>query len=65
MRVGRIISLPNEYSHFGRVLDESGTGYTVDKGDIPKGAKVDDEVAYKVEIWSNDSGLAYELTEDT
>ena len=57
MRVGQIISLPDDYSQFGRIKDEDGRAYTVEKGQIPSNAKVGDNFAYKVEIWSNDSGL--------
>ena len=64
MRIGRIISLPNEYSQYGRILDRSGSAYTIEKGEIPKGAEVDDEYAYKVELYGNDSGLAYALKEE-
>ncbi len=65
MRIGKIIALPDAYSRFARVSDETGTGFTADAGDIPKGAKLGDDVAYKVEIWGNDSGLAYELETET
>lgn len=64
MRVGQLISLPNSYSQFGRIKDEDGRAYTVEKGQIPGGAKVGDNFAYKVEIWGNDSGVAFDLKED-
>ncbi|HYX35451.1 MAG TPA: hypothetical protein VE954_20340 [Oligoflexus sp.] len=60
MRVGTVISLPNDYSRFARVQDADGTSYTADPSVLPKGAKEGSEVAYKVEIWSNDSGLVYD-----
>lgn len=64
MRVGTVLSLPDEYSHFGRIMDGSGVGYTVDEGDLPEGTDEGDQFAYKVEIWGNDSGLAYDLRKD-
>ena len=64
MRVGQFISLPNEYSRFGRVRDEYGTTHTVDSGQVPEGADTDSNYAYRVEIWGNDSGLAYDIQED-
>lgn len=64
MRLGTIISTPNEYSRFGRILDGSGVGYTVESGDIPEDAEDGDEYAYKVELWGNESGLAYNLREE-
>lgn len=64
MRLGKIISLPNEFSRFGRVLDPSGVGYTIEPGNVPEDVEEGDEVAYKVEIWGNDSGVAYDLKED-
>ncbi|MEZ4742225.1 MAG: hypothetical protein R3B45_07245 [Bdellovibrionota bacterium] len=63
MRVGKLQSIPNEYSDFGRVIDEKGSSYTVERGDVPKGAKVGDEFAYKVEIWGS-GGLAYDLKDN-
>ncbi|NRA43352.1 MAG: hypothetical protein HRU09_00170 [Oligoflexales bacterium] len=64
MRVGTVISAPNEYSRFGRILDGTGVGYTVEAGDLPEEVEEGDELAYKVEIWGNDSGLAFDLQED-
>lgn len=64
MRLGTIVSVPNEYSNYGRILDGSGVGYTVEAGDLPKGAEVGDEAAYKVELWGNESGLAYDVKEE-
>ena len=64
MRLGKVISLPNEYSRFGRILDGTGVGYTVEAGDIPEGVDIGDEYAYKVVIWGNDSGIAYDLREE-
>ena len=59
MRIGTLLSLPNEYSRFARIKDNDGVGYTVDPSDLPKGIEEGDGVAYKVEIWENDSGLVY------
>ena len=64
MRVGTLISAPDEFTRFGRVIDGTGVGYTVEGSDIPEDLEEGDEVAYKVEIWGNDSGLAYNLEED-
>lgn len=64
MRIGKIISLPNTYTQFARIKDEDGRAYTVDPGYLPKGTEEGDELAYKVEIWGNDSGLAYDLEEE-
>lgn len=61
---GVLVGLPNEYSQFGRVKDPSGNSYTVEKSQIPEDASEGDEVAYRVEIWGNDSGVAYDLKED-
>ncbi len=60
MRVGTVLSLPNEYTRFARVQDADGNSYTADPSVLPKGVKEGSELAYKVEIWSNDSGLVYE-----
>jgi len=64
MRVGTLISVPNEYSHYGRIIDKYGIAYSVEEGDIPDDAKVGSQHAYKVEIWGNDGGLAYGLEEE-
>ncbi len=64
MRLGTIISLPNDYSRFARIKDADGVGYTADAGVLPKGAKEGSDVAYKVEIWGNDSGLVYDVKEE-
>ena len=64
MRLGTLISMPNEYSRYGRILDSSGAGYTVEPGDIPVDADEGDQLAYKVELWGNESGLAFGLHED-
>lgn len=64
MRVGTLLSLPNEYSKFARIKDADGTSYTADPSVLPKGVKEGSDLAYKVEIWSNDSGLVYEAKED-
>lgn len=63
MRLGTIISAPNDYSRFGRILDPSGVGYTVEPGAIPENIEEGEEVAYKVEIWGGDSGIAYDVKE--
>ena len=52
------------YTQYARIKDDDGRAYTVDPGYLPKGAEVGDEMAYKVEIWGNDSGLAYDLEEE-
>ena len=64
MRIGKIISMPNEYTQYARIREPDGRSYTVDKGELPKGAKEGSEYAYKVEIYGNDSGLAYNLKDD-
>ena len=61
MRTGILISVPNQFSRFGRVLDGYGVGYTVEAGDIPEDVKEGDKVAYRVELWGGDSGLAHDL----
>ena len=61
MKLGTLVSLPNEYSRFGRIRDAYGVTYSVEEGHVPPDAKEGDELAYKVEIWGNDSGLAYQL----
>lgn len=63
MKIGTIINLPNNYSHFGRIADEYGNQYSVDNSQIPENTELGEEFAYKVEIWGNDSGLAYDLKE--
>ena len=60
MRIGTILSMPNEYSRFARIQDQDGIGYTADPSILPKGAEEGSELAYKVEIWGNDSGLVYD-----
>ena len=61
MRVGTLVSLPDEYSQFGRIVDHTGMGYTLEKGDLPDGVEVGDQLAYRVELWGGDSGLAYDV----
>lgn len=63
MRLGKIISLPNEFSRFGRILDTSGVGYTIEPGEISEDLEEGDEAAYQVEIWGGDSGLARNVKE--
>ena len=66
MRIGTVISVPDEYTRFARIKDEDGVGYTVDPSHYPEDEEpdIDDEYAYKVEIWENDSGLVYWMEED-
>ncbi len=64
MRLGTILSLPDEYSQYARIKDRDGSSYTVDAGQVPKNAKIGDKYAYKVELWENGGGLAYELKEE-
>lgn len=64
MRVGTIIGLPDAYTRFARIRDKDGSAYTVEVGEVPATAKIGDDFAYKVEIWSNDSGLAHSLKEE-
>ena len=64
MRIGTVISIPNEYSQYGRVLDENGIAYTVEPDKIPDAAEIDDDLAYKVELWGNDSGLIFDADFD-
>ena len=64
MRFGTVIAIPNDYSRFARVLDENGIAYTLEPDKIPEDTNVDDELAYKVELWANDSGLVYDADED-
>ena len=63
MRVGTMVAIPNEYSQYGRIVDEFGTGFSIEAGDVPEKAEPGKKYAYKVEIWSGDSGLAYDLKE--
>ncbi|WP_176736391.1 hypothetical protein [Oligoflexus tunisiensis] len=62
MRIGTVLSLPNEYSRFARVQDADGSSYTADPSVLPEGVKEGSELAYKVEIWGNDSGLVYDAS---
>ena len=64
MRLGTLLSLPDGYTRYGRIKDNDGTAYTVDAGALPKDAEVGDDVAYKVEVWGNDSGLVYAVKDD-
>ncbi|MBP6217547.1 MAG: hypothetical protein KA436_03050 [Oligoflexales bacterium] len=63
MQVGTLIARPDQYSHFGRLRDTYGNQYTVESSQIPQGSDVGDKLAYKVEIWGNESGIAYNLEE--
>ncbi len=64
LRFGTIIAMPNNYSQYGRVLDDNGLAYTIEPHNIPDGADEDTDLAYKVEIWENDSGLIHYAEED-
>lgn len=65
MRFGTIIAVPNTYSQYGRVLDEhNGIAYTAEPQKLPEDVEEDDDVAYVVELWENDSGMAYLVEED-
>ena len=64
MRIGQLIGVPDAYTQYARIKDEDGLPFTVEPGEVPKGAKLGDNFAYKVDIWTNDSGLAYGLRED-
>ncbi len=64
MRIGKLLNLPDEYTRFARIKDNDGVGYTVDPSQLPKDAEEGTEYAYKVEIWENDSGIAYNLEEN-
>ena len=59
MRLGTVVDVPNEYSRFGTIKDSYGVRYTIAQGQMPDKIEKGDQVAYKVEIWANDSGLAY------
>ncbi|MGE0172226.1 MAG: hypothetical protein AB7T49_05555 [Oligoflexales bacterium] len=61
MRIGTITSLPDHYSEYARITDQDGRSFTVEPSNIPEGAKLGANYAYKVEIYGNDSGLAYAL----
>ena len=63
MRVGSLIAVPDDFSRFGRIIDDYGVAYTVDPSELPKGAEVGDQYAYKVDLWGNDSGLGVALTD--
>jgi len=54
--IGKIVGLPPEASQYARVQDEYGSVYTVHHSEIPENADVDDDFAYKVDIWQNPSG---------
>ena len=65
MKLGTIIGIPDEYTRFARVLDDdSGVAYTVPPKKLYEDAGVDDDAAYTVEIWGNDSGLVHIIEED-
>jgi len=61
MRIGTVISVPDKFSQYGRIKDDSGNAYTVEPGQLSEETKPGDEFAYRVEIWGNDSGVAYDL----
>lgn len=64
MRLGTIIATPNEFSSYARVRDENGIAYTVEHRVLDEDLEEDDDVAYYVDIWENDSGLIYYAEED-
>jgi hypothetical protein len=64
MRTGTIIGLPDTYTRFARIKDDNGMSYTVDPSELPEDADVGNEYAYKLDLWSNDSGLGYSLRDD-
>ena len=65
MKLGKMISMPNEYSDFGRIRDiESGISYSIPKDKIPEDLDIEDSAAYSVELWENDSGLVHKVEED-
>ena len=64
MRIGTLISVPNEYSRFGRIIDDYGIAYTVDPSELPDDPDTGDRFAYKVDLWGNDSGLGVDLDPD-
>ncbi|MBQ49754.1 MAG: hypothetical protein CMP10_20405 [Zetaproteobacteria bacterium] len=63
MRVGKIFSMPNEYTRFARIRDKDGSTFTVDPSLLPEGSSKDKNVAYKVEIWGS-GGLVNYVEED-
>lgn len=56
MPIGKIISVPLGDSQYARVRDEYGSEYTVHASELPREADLDDDFAYKVDIWQNPSG---------
>lgn len=64
MRLGTIIGVPDAYTKFARIKDANGSAYTVDPGELPEDAGIDDDFAYRLDLWGNDSGLAHSLRED-
>ena len=67
MRIGTLLAAPTTYSQFGRLKDEFGNVYTVEPRAFPE--EIDEveqntEYAYKVELWSGDSGLVYALGDE-
>ena len=64
MKLGSITSLPNEFTRYGKITDSRGNQFTVEENEIPKDAEIGSQYAYSVEIWENDSGIAYDLKEE-
>ena len=64
MAIGSIVTMPNPYSNFAQIRDETGLTHTVASADLPEDAEEGDEFAYKVEIWGNNSGIAYNLLDE-
>ncbi len=61
MPIGKIAGMPPPGSGFARVRDEFGTEYSVDIKELPKHAKEGDDMAYRVDVFHNESGLATTL----
>jgi len=63
-RIGSILAMPNQYTRYATVKDENGRNFTVEPIEIPKDAEVGKDVAFKVELYGGDGGLAYDIQED-
>ena len=64
MLIGTIVGIPDAYTKFARIHDGNGSSYTIDPGELPEGADLGDDFAYKLDLWGNDSGLAHSLRDD-
>ena len=67
MRIGSLISIPDEYTHFATIQDMTdGSVFTVHPSIIPEDLDpdIDDEFAYRVDVWENGSGLIVDLDND-